>query len=174
MIGRESETLKPVKWLKIENSETDEEDSALGISSGASSSSELGQHDYENTKKTVSSSSNSITTSNMVKIEVLKAARPVKMDLSSQASSDRYVVNSIKRYTRFRQREKKKTLVEKNLGGPRITRASAGAIKFLEVCFAYCSSADAYTYTYSCSIQTKTDKTDRVFHHAIIRCILNF
>lgn len=56
----------------------------------------------------------------MVKIEVLKAARPVKMDLSSQASSDRYVVNSIKRYTRFRQREKKKIIVEK--GGPRITR----------------------------------------------------
>ena len=46
MIGRESETLKPVKWLKIENSETDEEDSALGISSGASSSSELGQERF--------------------------------------------------------------------------------------------------------------------------------
>ena len=46
MIGRDSETLKPVKWLKIENSETDEEDSALGISSGASSSSEFGQERF--------------------------------------------------------------------------------------------------------------------------------
>jgi len=46
MIGRDNETLKPLKWLKIENSETDEEDSALGISSGASSSSELGQERF--------------------------------------------------------------------------------------------------------------------------------
>ncbi|CAG5108176.1 Oidioi.mRNA.OKI2018_I69.chr1.g3668.t2.cds [Oikopleura dioica] len=121
MLGREKET-KPLKWLKIENSETDEEDSALG-SNISSASSEIGQHDYENTKKTVSSSANSITTSNMVKIEVLKAAKPVKIDFSSPASSEQYVVNSIKRYTRFRQREKKKAHVSYK-DAPRKLRAS--------------------------------------------------